>query len=35
MKQLVGGEEWWLTSVYGPTADVDKSDFLQELTEQS
>jgi hypothetical protein len=26
-----GGPDWWLTSVYGPAADVDKDSFLAEL----
>jgi len=25
------GEPWWITTVYGPTEQADKGDFLQEL----
>ena len=28
---VVGGEPWWLTTVYGPTVDALKADFLAEL----
>jgi hypothetical protein len=33
VKQLTGGEEWWITSIYGVMADADKPDFLHELNE--
>jgi hypothetical protein len=28
-----GGSEWWLTTVYGPSQEVDKPAFLPELQE--
>jgi hypothetical protein len=27
----LGGPKWWLSSMYGPSRDVDKSVFLEEL----
>lgn len=31
--QPVGGQDWWLTCVYGPQADREKVEFLEELVE--
>jgi hypothetical protein len=31
LKLVAGGEEWWLTSVYGPATDEEKPDFLSKL----
>jgi hypothetical protein len=33
IRHVDGSPNWWLTSVYGPTADVDKPMFLEELHE--
>jgi hypothetical protein len=33
MKPILGGEEWWLTSVYGPVVDYSKPEFLAELND--
>jgi exonuclease III len=33
MRHLSSGVEWWLTSVYGPFQDADKSAFISELQE--
>jgi exonuclease III len=31
IKNYIRGPEWWLTTVYGPSIDVDKPDFLAKL----
>jgi endonuclease/exonuclease/phosphatase family metal-dependent hydrolase len=31
VKPTAGGAEWWLSSVYGPSRDEEKHDFLDEL----
>jgi hypothetical protein len=31
MKSLASGLEWWLTTVYDPSHDVDKPSFISEL----
>jgi hypothetical protein len=33
VKPTVGGEDWWLTVVYGLANDADKPSFLAELHE--
>jgi hypothetical protein len=33
VKPATGGAEWWLSSVYGPSRDVEKPDFLDELND--
>jgi hypothetical protein len=31
IQQVPGGEDWWLTSVCGPSTDTEKPEFLAEL----
>jgi exonuclease III len=33
VKPAAGGAEWWLSSVYGPSRDEEKPDFLNELND--
>jgi hypothetical protein len=33
VSHINGGPYWWITSVYGPTVDIEKPNFLTELCE--
>jgi exonuclease III len=33
VRHINGGQDWWITSVYDPTVDTEKPNFLTELRE--